>query len=85
MIVLSEERREKAPELESIISQGEPLSARARRAVEAAEAVERGEIDLEQATRKYGVLPALIEAWQHALKAALGRSAHGGKPRTHRC
>jgi hypothetical protein len=83
MIELSEDRRE-APELKSITSMNQPLSAAARRAVAAAEAVDRGEVDLDEATRRYGIAAALIETWQHALQT-MPTSGHGEMPRVHRC
>ena len=83
MIELSEDRRE-APELKSITSMNQPLPLRARRAVAAAEAVDRGEVDLDEATRRYGIAAPLIETWQHALQA-LPPGGHGGKLRVHRC
>ena len=83
MIVLSDERRE-APELKSITSLNQPLPAAARRAVAAAEAVDRGEVDLDEATRRYGIAAPLIETWQHALQA-MPPGVHGGKLRIHRC
>jgi hypothetical protein len=83
MIVLSEDRRSEAPELKSITSLERPMPARARRAVEAAAAIERGEVDLEQATKRYGTAATLIEIWQHALQA-MPRGGHGGKLRIHR-
>jgi hypothetical protein len=84
MIVLSEDRRDDAPELKSITSLNQPLSAAARRAVAAAEAVDRGEVDLDGATRRYGIAAPLIETWQHALQA-MPPAGHGGKLRVHRC
>jgi hypothetical protein len=82
MITLMEERRDQAPEQKSNATPNQPLPAQARRAVRAAAAVERGELDLEQATRRYGITAALIEAWQHALKTAPpGTGESGGKRR----
>jgi hypothetical protein len=84
MIILSEDRRGEAPELKSITSLNQPLPAQARRAVEAAAAVARGDVDLDQATRRYGIATALIEAWQHTLQA-LPPGGYAGKLRVHRC
>lgn len=70
MITLIEERRDQAPDMKSIVAGGQPLSSQARRAVRAANAVERGEVDLEHASKRYGITASLIEAWQHALKTA---------------
>ena len=67
MIVLSDTGRDEAPQTTRIAESREPLSARSRRAVAAADAVDRGEIGLDEATRRYGVGAAVIEAWQHAL------------------
>ncbi len=82
MITLMEERRDQAPDQKSNVTPNQPLPAQARRAVRAAAAVERGELDLEQATRRYGITAALIEAWQHALKTvSRGAGERGGKTR----
>ena len=67
MIVLSEMGGDEAPQTTRIEARREPLSERSRRAVAAADAVGRGEIDLDEATRRYGVGAAVIEAWQHTL------------------
>ena len=82
MIVVNETRREDAAQLKTITSSNEPLPERTRRAVEAAAAVERGEVDLEQATRRFGTAAALIEVWQHALKA-VRRNRPGPTPPNH--
>ena len=70
MITLMEERRDQAPEMKSILAESQPLSPQARRAVRAATAVDRGEVDHEHASKRYGITASLIEAWQHALKTA---------------
>ena len=69
MITFNEERLEQPYEMKHLAGMGQALSPQARRALRAATAVERGEIDLEHATRRYGIAASLIEAWQHALKS----------------
>ena len=80
MIIISEDRPERAPRSKSIPPPDLPLPAPARRAVRAAAAVARGEVDLDQATRRYGAAASLIEVWQHALQGVAAESGSGGNP-----
>jgi hypothetical protein len=68
MITFNEERLQQPCEIKDLAGMGHALSPQARRALRAAAAIERGEVDLEHATRRYGIAASLIEAWQHALK-----------------
>ena len=76
MIVVANEESSASHVLRDLKSRPEPLPLRASLASRAAAAVQRGELDLRQASKRYRTAIADIETWQRALEG-LGWSAHG--------
>ena len=76
MIVVENEKSSTSDVLRDLKSRPQPLSIRASLASRAAAAVQRGELNLWDASKRYGTAIADIETWQRALET-LGLGASG--------